>query len=113
MPCPRSSFDDPPRPRHRHPAGLASPAFADPNCLVGGKPGLRVSVGVSLGGKYTEAEQATFDQMRLKQAGIDADTVERTWLGCLKITRFEGGRWVTEYYDPDTLTQKPLNLRLP
>lgn len=94
-------------------AGLASPAVANPNCLGGGSSGLNVSVGVSVGGKYTEAEQAQFDKMRLRQAGVDVDTVERTWLGCLKTTTFEGGRWRTEYYDPGNLTQKPLNLQLP
>lgn len=91
----------------------ASPALADPNCLGGGAPGIRVSIGVGIG-EYTEAEQAQFDKMALRQQGIDADTVERTWLGCLKVTSRDGnGSWTTDYYDPDTFERKPLNLTLP
>lgn len=91
---------------------LVSPAAAEPNCLAGGGPGLQISMGASVGGPYTQEEQAVFDKMKLRQAGIDADTVERSWLGCMKVTRFEGGRWATEYYDPRTLDPKPLNLQL-
>ena len=94
-------------------ATAASPALADPNCLGGGAAGVHVSIGVGIG-EYTEQEQAMFDRMRLRQEGIDADTVERTWLGCLKVTsRDASGSWTTDYYDPDTLAHKPLNLRLP
>lgn len=92
---------------------LATPALADPNCLSSGGPGLHVEFGVRVGDDYTEAEQAEFDKMRLRQAGIDADTVERTWLGCFKVTRRSGGSWITEYYDPKTLDRMPLNLNLP
>ena len=95
-------------------AALTTPALAYPNCLGGGGgASMHVTIGVGVGGGYTEAEQETFDKMALRQRGIDADTVERTHLGCMKITRFEGGSWTTEYYDPDTFEQKPLNLRLP
>lgn len=94
-------------------AAAATPALADPNCLMSGGPGLHIEFGVQVGGEYTEAEQAEFDKMRLRRAGIDAETVERTWLGCFKVTRIENGGWVTEYYDPATLDRKPLNLRLP
>ena len=89
-----------------------APALADPNCLMSGGPGLRVSIGIGTG-TFSERERAEFDVMRLRRHGIDADTAERTWLGCIKVTRREAGRWVTEYYDPQTLEQKPLNLRLP
>ena len=94
-------------------AALATPALADPNCLTTGGPGLHVEFGIRVGGEYTEAEQAQFDKMRLRRAGIDADTVERTWLGCFKVTRRMAGRWITEYYDPKTLRLMPLNLTLP
>lgn len=92
---------------------LSSPAAAAPNCLGGGSPGVHVSMGVRVGGTYTPQEQEIFDKMRLRQAGIKADSVERSWLGCLKVDTFEGGHWNTEYYDPRTLGRKPLNLRLP
>jgi hypothetical protein len=95
-------------------AAVTSPALADPNCLGGGEPGVDISFGFSIGGKYTEAEQAQFDVMHLRQQGIDAETAERTWLGCLKVTsRDANGHWTTDYYDPDTFERKPLNLRLP
>lgn len=95
-------------------AALATPALADPNCLTGGSPGLHVSLGVNFGGEFTEADQMEFDRIRARQHGIDAETAERTWLGCLKVTsRDADGNWVTEYYDPDTFEKKPLNLNLP
>jgi hypothetical protein len=40
--------------------------------------------------------------LQARSRGINADTAERTWLDCVKITRRENGRWVTEYYDPRT-----------
>lgn len=68
----------------------------------------------TIGGKFSEADQMEFDKMRLRQKGIDADTAERTWLGCLKVTsRDSSGNWQTDYYDPDTFEHKPLDLRLP
>ncbi|MHB1103370.1 MAG: hypothetical protein ACYC0C_11485 [Devosia sp.] len=95
-------------------AFVATPALADPNCLGGGSSGLHFSYGVRIGDDFTEAEQMQFDKMRLRQQGIDADTAERTWLGCLKVTsRDANGSWTTDYYDPDTFEQKPLNLKLP
>ena len=94
-------------------AVITSPALADPNCLGGGSPGLHISFGVGIG-EYTEEEQAQFDKMHLRQQGIDAETVERTWLGCLKVTsRDFNGHWTTDYYDPQTFERKPLNLTLP
>jgi hypothetical protein len=94
-------------------AGLATPALADPNCLNDGAPGLRVHVGINTG-NITEQDQMDFDVLNARRHGIDADTAERTWLGCLKITRrAAGGGWVTEYYDPDTFRLKPLDLTLP
>jgi microcystin degradation protein MlrC len=84
-------------------AAFTTPAMADPNCLNrGGGMKLDLTLGAQVGGDYTEQEQSTFDVMTLRRHGIDADTAERTWLGCIKVTRFEGGSWVTEYYDPDT-----------
>ena len=95
-------------------AALATPALADPNCLTGGGSGLSVSFGVSFGGRFTEADQMEFDRIRARRHGIDAETAERTWLGCLKVTRRDaGGNWVTEYYDPETFERKPLDLTLP
>lgn len=94
-------------------AAGASPALADPNCLGGGNSGVHVSLGASVGGGYTAQEQAVFDQMEARRHGINADSAERTWLGCIKITRRdELGRWVTEYYDPDNFEQKTTGLDL-
>ena len=91
---------------------VATPAFADPNCLMSGGPGLRISGQIGIG-EFSESDIAEFDKMRLRQAGIDADSVERTWLGCLKVTSRDSGGWNTDYYDPQTFERKPLNLRLP
>jgi hypothetical protein len=95
-------------------AALATPALADPNCLgSGGGVSLHVSGGVRIG-NFSEADQMEFDRMRLRAAGIDAETAERTWLGCLKVTsRDASGSWQTDYYDPDTFERKPLDLTLP
>ena len=94
-------------------AGLATPALADPNCLTGDGSGLRVQFGINTG-NISEQDQMDFDVIRARRHGINADTAERTWLGCLKITRrAAGGGWITEYYDPDTFERKPLDLTLP
>lgn len=94
-------------------AMMATPALADPNCLTGGEPGLQVHLGFSTG-NITEQDQMDFDVINARRHGINADTAERTWLGCLKVTRrAPGGGWITEYYDPDTFERKPLDLRLP
>ena len=86
----------------------AGPALAYPNCTMTGGPGLRVEIGIGFG-KFTEAEQNEFYLMQARRHGIDADTAEKTWLDCVKITRFEGGRWVTEYYDPKSWDLVPIN----
>ena len=88
-----------------------APALASPNCLMSGGSGVQFSIQIGHG-KFTKSELEQFDKMRLRQAGIDADRVQRTWLECLKVTRRDGqGHWVTEYYDPQTLELKPLDLR--
>ena len=94
-------------------AVLAAPATAAsyPNCLGGGSPGLQVHVEIGYGDRSSD-DQEVFDKMRLRQAGIAADSVDRTWLGCMKVQRFENGRWVTEYYNPDTVESGPLDLTL-
>jgi hypothetical protein len=90
-------------------AAGATPALADPNCLGGGGGGgirLHLGLGFEAGNDdFTEQDQMDFDVLTLRSYGIDAETAERTWLGCIKVTRREGGRWVTEYYDPDTMSQ--------
>lgn len=94
-------------------AAVASPAAAASasNCLAPVSPGLQIHVEIGFGPERSKKDQEVFDKMRLRQAGVDADSVERTWLGCLKVQRFENGRWVTEYYHPDAIGAGPrLNL---
>jgi hypothetical protein len=80
-----------------------APALAYPSCLAGGGPGLRIEFGASFGtGKFSEQDDMDFLLLQARSRGINADTAERTWLDCVKITRRENGRWVTEYYDPRT-----------
>jgi hypothetical protein len=80
-------------------AAAASPALAYPSCLNSGGAGLHVEFGIGTG-DFSEQDQMDFDLMNARSHGIDAETAERTHLGCVKITRIENGRWVTEYYDP-------------
>lgn len=75
----------------------AGPALAYPNCLTGG--GVSVEIGI---GDFSEQDRMEFDLLQARRHGIDAETAERTWLDCVKITRIEDGRWITEYYDPRT-----------
>jgi hypothetical protein len=93
-------------------AGLATPALADPNCLTSDGGGLQVHLGFSTG-NISEQDQMDFDVINARRHGINADTAERTWLGCIKVTRRGSSGWITEYYDPDTWEKKPLDLRLP
>jgi hypothetical protein len=78
-----------------------APVLAYPNCLTGGGPGLRIEFGASFGtGKFSEQDDMDLLLLQARSRGIDADTAERTHLNCVKITRRENGRWLTEYYDP-------------
>jgi hypothetical protein len=86
----------------------AGPALAYPNCLMSGGPGLHVEFGIGTG-NFTEQDRMDFDLMEARRHGIDAETAERTHLDCVKITRIEGGRWVTEYYDPKTWDLVPID----
>jgi hypothetical protein len=68
-------------------------------CLNRGDAGLRIEFGVSTG-EFSEQDDLDFLLLQARSHGIDADTAERTHLDCIKITRRDNGRWVTEYYDP-------------
>jgi hypothetical protein len=82
---------------------VAAPAVAYPTCL-GGSGGVKFKLDLKFG-EVTTQDQAQFDIMVARRNGIDAETAERTWLGCVKTTRRVNGKWVTEYYDPDTWQQ--------
>jgi hypothetical protein len=77
----------------------AAPALAYPNCLAsGGYLEFRFSVGE----EWTEDDENEYLLDLVHDHGIYADTAERSWLDCIKITRLERGGWVTEYLDPYT-----------
>ena len=82
-------------------AALTGPALASPNCLQSGGGGLRVEFGFSTG-NLSEQDKMDFLVLEARRRGINADTAEKTWLECIKVTRREAGSWVTEYYDPYT-----------
>ena len=42
---------------------LATPAVAEPNCIASTGPRVHFSMGISVGGTYTQDEQAAFDRM--------------------------------------------------
>ena len=75
----------------------AGTALATPMCY-----GVRLGVtyGFQLGEDFTEDERSQFDLMRLRQAGVDTDRVER-WNGCLRAF-VEGGM---RFFDPETLEE--------
>lgn len=91
---------------------LASPAAAVSFCDDHtSNAGVTFSMGFHVGAPYTEAEQATFDQMALRRQGIDATRVER-WNGCLRAwVRRSDGTESMEFYDPNTLRRLDLTLR--
>jgi hypothetical protein len=89
-------------------ATAASPALAYPNCLNSSSARLHVEFGFGTG-DLSEADRNEFDLIQARRHGIDAETAERTWLDCVLITRREGGRWVTEYYDPRSWDLMPID----
>lgn len=81
---------------------LVTPAFAVPFCQDD-RSG--VSFGFGIGSDYSETEQNDFDLMALRQAGVDATSVEK-WNGCIRAyVRQPGGGERMEFYDPNTLRQ--------
>lgn len=78
------------------------PAVAAPFCNGGGN-GLHIEMEFGFGDRMTEADQASFDLMKLRRRGVDATRVER-WNGCLRawVRQPEGGETM-EFYDPLTL----------
>jgi hypothetical protein len=82
-------------------ASSTATALASPNCLQSGGRGLRIEFGIGTG-NFSEQDKMDFLVREARRRGIDAQTAERTWLNCIKVTRMAGGRWVTEYYDPYT-----------
>jgi hypothetical protein len=83
-------------------AAGAVPALAYPNCLTSGAT-FEFRFGIGDDDDWTETDEDKFLLARVRGAGIDADTAERSWLDCIKITRFVNGSWETEYLDPVTL----------
>ena len=55
-----------------------------------------------LGGRYDEQTRDQFDEMRLKQDGVDVASVDR-WNGCIRafVRKPEGGQEM-QYFDPRT-----------
>lgn len=68
------------------------------------EPGLSIEFGVRIGEPYTEAEQSTFDVMRLRQAGVDATGWSERWNGCIKaFVRKPGGGEEMQFFEPGSL----------
>lgn len=68
-----------------------------------GRPGMVVTFGIHVGEPFTESEKANFDLMRLRQAGVDATSVEY-WSGCIRAyVRKPGGGEEMQFFDPVTL----------
>jgi len=78
---------------------LAAPAAAAPFC-TGDRPGVQSAMGLTFGGPYTAEEQNSFDEMRLRQMGVDVASVER-WNGCIRaFVRKPGGGQEMQFFEP-------------
>ena len=64
--------------------------------------GISFSGSSQLGGRYNEQLRDQFDEMRLKQDGVDVASVDR-WNGCIRafVRKPEGGQEM-QYFDPRT-----------
>lgn len=78
---------------------LAGPAAAAPFC-TGDSPGVQSALGLTFGGPYTAEEQNSFDEMHLRQMGVDVVSVER-WNGCIRafVRKPEGGQEM-RFFEP-------------
>lgn len=84
----------------------ATPALSRERCDVP-KPGLTITYGISIGGKYDAQEQEIFDKMELRKRGINARTATRTDDGCIEAWVPDGsGGFDTQYFDEDTFELK-------
>lgn len=84
----------------------ATPALARERCDLP-EPGLHISFGVSVGGKYDAEEQEIFDKMALRKQGINARIARRTDDGCIEAWVPDGsGGFDTQYFDPDSFELK-------
>lgn len=83
---------------------LAAPAAAAPFC-TGDRPGVQSALGLTFGGTYTVEEQNSFDEMRLRQMGVNVASVER-WNGCIRafVRKPEGGQEM-QFFEPGTYRQ--------
>lgn len=82
------------------------PAAARERCDTP-EPGLHITWGFSVGGKYTDEEQETLDKMELRKRGINARTAKRTDDGCIEAwVPNGGGTFDTQYFDEDTFELK-------
>lgn len=83
---------------------LAAPAAAAPFC-TGDSPGAQSTLSLTIGGPYTTEEQNSFDEMRLRQMGVNVSSVER-WNGCIRaFVRKPGGGQEMQFFEPGTYRQ--------
>lgn len=83
-----------------------SPTLARERCDAP-KPGLTITYGFSIGGKYDAQEREIFDKMELRKRGINARTATRTEDGCIEAWVPDGsGGFDTQYFDEDTFELK-------
>ena len=81
---------------------LTGTSFAAPFC-DGSSEGMQITLGFSIGGKYSEEERNSFDMMHLRQMGVDATRVER-WNGCIRaFVRKPGGGEEMQFFEPGSL----------
>jgi hypothetical protein len=85
---------------------MAAPGLARERCDLP-EPGLHITYGISIGGKYSAEEQEIFDKMELRKRGINARTAKRTDDGCIEAWVPDGsGGMDTQYFDADKFTLK-------
>ncbi len=88
-------------------AGLAvTPSQGRERCDLP-EPGLHITYGISIGGRYTAEEQEIFDKMELRKRGINARTARRTEDGCIEAWVPDGsGGFDTQYFETDSFELK-------
>ena len=98
--------------RMKHPLALAAllliatPALARERCDVP-KPGITITYGFGIGGKYDDDEQEIFDKMELRKRGVTARETKRTSDGCIEAWVPDGqGGFDTQYFDEGTFELK-------
>lgn len=88
-------------------AAMSGAAFAVPYCESPQRGGGLV-LGLGVGDRMSETEQAEYYERRLRQRGVDANET-RMWNYCIQTFVTENGHVTMRFFDPFTLREIPLD----